>query len=337
MRYKMGKVVLFGATGLVGAYTAISLKESGYTVVAVGRRHSDNGFFCENDITYISADIQKKDDFAKLPNDKVDAILHFAGAMPAHMEGYNPYEYINSNITGTLNVLEYAKNINAKKIIFSQSVSDVLYLGGTTTPIPANSEMHYPLTGDHSVYSISKNAAVGLIRHYEAEYGITAFILRLPTIYAYHPNPYYYVNGIKKMLGYRLLIKKAENAEPIEIWGNPKNQKEFVYIDDFIQLCKCCLKSENGGIFNVGNDFPLSFEEQIKLMVDIFSSGNKKSQISYNPEKPSSPQFILDISNAKKLLGYKPEFDCKKAFEAFKNEKQLQRFKKLWGEESFYE
>ena len=336
MRYKMGKIILFGATGLIGAYTSISLKKSGYTVVAIGRRHSDNGFFGEHDITYITADIQKKDDFSKLPKDEVDAILLFAGAMPAHMKGYDPYEYINSNITGTLNVLEYAKTINAKKIIFTQSVSDVLYLGGTTTPIPANSEMRFPLTGDHSVYSISKNAAVGLIRHYEAEYGITAFILRLPTIYAYHPNPYYYVNGLKKMLGYRALMKKAELGEPIEIWGNPNNQKEFVYIDDFIQLCECCLKSEIGGIYNAGNDFPLSFEEQIKIMVDVFSSDNKKSRISYNPEKPSSPQFILDISNAKKELGYCPKFDCKKAFMAFKQEQHLQRFKQLWGLESDY-
>jgi len=333
----MKKVIIFGATGLVGAYTAMALKESGYDVVAVGRRASDNGFFAENGMTYHSVDIQKKDDFNNLPQNDVFAIFHFAGAMPAHMKGYNPYEYINSNITGTLNVLEYARNVHSEKIIFSQSVSDVLYLGGTTTPIPADSEMHYPLTGDHAVYSISKNAAVGLIRHYEQEFGVTAYILRLPTIYAYHPNPYYYVNGEKKILGYRFLMNKAEKGEPIEIWGNPQNQKEFVYVDDFTQLCECCLKSEQGGIFNVGNDFPLSFEEQMKLMVEVFARTEKKSPLTYRPEMPSSPQFILDISNAKSVLGYKPEYDCKKAFEAFRNEKNLQRFKMLWGSEEDYE
>lgn len=330
------KIVIFGATGLVGAYTAMAMKESGYDVIAVGKRKSDNNFFAENGMIYYSVDIQKKNDFDILPENNVFAILHFAGAMPAHMKGYNPYEYIDSNITGTLNMLEYAKKTHVEKIIFSQSVSDVLYLGGTKTPIPADSEMHYPLTGDHAVYSISKNAAVGLIRHYEQEFGIKSFILRLPTIYAYHPNPYYYVDGEKKILGYRFLMNKAEKGEPIEIWGNPQNQKEFVYIDDFIQICKCCLESEKGGVFNVGNDFPLSFDEQIKLMVDVFSSG-KKSKLLYCPEKPSSPQFILDISNAKSVLGYKPEYDCKKAFEAFKKEKEMQRFKKLWGSEKDYE
>ena len=139
------------------------------------------------------------------------------------------------------------------------------------------------------------------------------------------------------MLGYRFLMKKAELGDPIEIWGNPQNQKEFVYVDDFIQLCECCLKSDNSGIFNVGNDFPLSFEEQIKLMLEVFSTSLNKSVLRYRPEMPSSPQFILDISNAREQLGYVPKYDCKKAFEAFKKEKELQRFQKLWGKESDYE
>lgn len=327
----MKKIIIFGATGLVGAYTTMTLKKDGYDVIAVGRRKSDNGFFAENGIQYISLNIQNKDNFCILPQSNIYAIYHFAGAMPAHMCGYNPYEYLNSNITGTLNILEYAKVLGVKKFIFSQSVSDVLYLSGTTNPIPADSEMHHPLTGDHAVYSISKNAAVGLVRHYEVEYGITAYILRLPTIYAYHPNPYYYVNGKKKMLGYRFLMQRTEQGEPIFIWGNPNNVKEFVYIDDFIQLCECCLKSNNGGIFNAGNDFPLSFDEQVRIMVEVFSRNGKKSPILYDPKKPSSPQFILDISNAREQLGYVPTFDCRKALEAFKKEKELQRFKRMWG------
>ena len=124
------KIVLFGATGLVGAYTAIALKSKRYDVVPVGRRANDNGFFADNDMEYISADIKRKDSFLNLPYSDVYAILHFAGAMPAHMEGYDPYDYLNTNIIGTLNVLEYARISHTKKIIFCQSVSDVLHLGG---------------------------------------------------------------------------------------------------------------------------------------------------------------------------------------------------------------
>lgn len=333
----MGKIVLFGATGLVGVYTAIYLKENGYDVVAVGHRKSDNGFFEENKIKYFSVDIRKSDDFDKLPISDVDSVIHFAGAMPAHMSGYNAQEYIDSIITGTLNVLNYTKKTGAGKIIFSQSISDVSYLFGTTKPVLENSIMKFPLTGDHSVYSISKNTAVNLIQHYQAEYGIKSYILRLPTIYAYHPNSFYNVDGKKKKLGYRFLIEKAEKGEMIEIWGNPKNVKELVYVNDFVQLVECCLTAKNnGGIYNVGNDFPHTFEEQIKIMCEVLNPKDKMSEIIYKPDMPSSPQFILEIEKAKKELGYKPKFDLKETFEAFEKEKKLQRFSKLWGKEEDY-
>ena len=85
----MGKIILFGATGLVGAYTAIHLKENGYDVVAVGHRKSDNGFFKENGIDYFSLDIRNRNDFNKLSSSNVDSVIHFAGAMPAHVAEYD--------------------------------------------------------------------------------------------------------------------------------------------------------------------------------------------------------------------------------------------------------
>lgn len=141
--------------------------------------------------------------------------------MPARMQGYDPYQYVNSIITGTLNVLEYIRKVNALKVIFTQSIADVLHLFGSTDPISPDSVRKFPLIGDHSIYSISKNAAVDLIEHYFNQYAIKRFILRLPTIYVYHPNPYYYVDGVRKWMGYRYLIDRAINGKELEIWGDP--------------------------------------------------------------------------------------------------------------------
>lgn len=336
----MGQIVLFGATGLIGAYTAIYLKQKGYDIIAVGRRKSDNDFFNDNGIKYFSVDISNFNDFSKLQmvNINSPSVIHFAGAMPAHMSGYNEQEYIDSIITGTLNVLNFSRKVNAKKIIFSQSISDVSYLFGAAEPISEDTAIKFPLTGDHSVYSISKNTAVSLIQHYQSEYGIKSYILRLPTIYAYHPNSFYNVDGKKKKLGYRFLIEQAEKGGRIEIYGNPQNVKELVYIEDFIQLVECCLKdSNNSGIYNAGNDFPHTFEEQIKVMCEVLNPKDKKSEIIYKPDMPGSPQFILGIEKAKEKLGYKPKFDLRETFEAFENERNSQRFSKLWGREVDYE
>lgn len=125
----MGKVVILGATGSIGVYTALTLKNEGYDVIAVGHRKSDNDFFGDYDIPYFAVDIKIKESLLVLPKD-IDVVLHFAGAMPARMKGYDPYEYINSIIIGTLNVLEYMRECNCDKIVFSQSIADILYKFG---------------------------------------------------------------------------------------------------------------------------------------------------------------------------------------------------------------
>ena len=161
--FKMkNKVLIFGATGTVGAYVSVFLRHQGYEVVAVGRRKSDNGFFSDYGIPYYSVDLRDPGAFRALPKD-VDVVLHFAGAMPARMSNYNPYEYIDSIIVGTLNVLEYMRSIHCRKIVFTQSIADVIYKFGTLDPIDDDTERRFPLATDHSVYSISKNSAVNLI------------------------------------------------------------------------------------------------------------------------------------------------------------------------------
>ena len=331
----MEKVVIFGATGSVGAYTAMHLKNAGYDVYAVGRRKSDNDFFSKNGMTYISFDIKNIACFVSLPKN-IDYIVHLAGAMPAHMANYDPYEYLNSVIVGTLNVLEYARENHCKKIIFSQSIADILHLFGTQHPILDDVVREFPLKGDHAVYSISKNTAVNLIEHYYAEYGIKRYILRLPTIYHYHPNPYYYVNGEKKWLAYRYIIDQASKGMPLQIWGNPNATKEMVYIKDLTHLIECCILSNvDGGIYNVGCGHPLSIEEQIKQIAVCFA-GNTISSIEYKPDMPSSPQFILDIEKAKKELGYNPQYTFDKLLLDFKSEMECEPFSQLWGVKSDY-
>ena len=117
----MKKVVVFGATGSLGAHISIFLKERGYRVYAVGRRKNADSFFAKYDIPYISMDISDSNGFKDLPTD-IYAILHFAGALPAGMKGYDASLYISSIIQGTLNVLEYARLINVDRIVFPQSL-----------------------------------------------------------------------------------------------------------------------------------------------------------------------------------------------------------------------
>ena len=177
---------------------------------------------------------------------------------------------------------------------------------------------------------------MNIIEHYHVKYGFYRYILRLPTIYGYHPSPFYYLDGKKKWLGYRFLIEQAIKGETLEIWGNPQNVKEMVCIRDLVHLMDCCLKSQvEGGIYNVGCGHPVTFEEQMKTIAEVFKT-SKQSEIIYKPEKPSSPQFILDITKARKELGYNPKYDIKLLMEDYRKDLYLEPFHKLLGKRSDY-
>lgn len=333
----MGKIIIFGATGTVGVYTSLKLKETGYDVCAVGRRKSDNGFFGDYSIPYFSVNVVDKNQFDVLPQEDVDCVIHYAGAMPARMKGYYPQEYIDTIITGTLNVLEYTRKVAAKKIVFTQSISDCFWMVKDAAPIPADIWRKFPLNNDHSVYVIAKNAAVDLIEHYFVKYGIRRFILRLPTIYLYHPDPYYYVNGEKREMFYRMFIDKAISGEPIEIWGDASKVKEIVYVKDFVQIVEKCIESQlDGGFYNVGEDECVSLEDQVRGIVDVFGEEGRKSIITYRSDMPDPSEFVFDISKTKKELGYIPKFNYKESLVDFKHEMETNPFEKLWGKEKDY-
>ena len=332
----MKNVIVFGATGHLGAHIAVHLKNTGYNVYAVGHRKSDNGFFAEIGIDYYSVDISRHEDFEVLPKKEIFAIVHFAGALPASMKGYNPNLYVSSIVQGTLNVLEFARCIKADRIVFPQSLFDISYLFGSKTPIPADSMRKAPLEGDHAMYVIAKNAAVDMIEHYHLTYGLKRFIFRLSRVYMYDPNPYTFTDGEKVLISDRYLIYQAMKGADIEIWGDPDRLLETCCVKDFLQIVEKSLEVEHeGGLYNIGSGGS-TLEERIRGIVEVFSPKDKISKISYCPEKRSTQQFVLDISKTKKELGYTPKYSWKDYLYDFRREMDEQPFAKLWGYESDY-
>ena len=278
----MNQVVVFGATGAVGAYTCLYLKEKGYNVVATARRVSDNGFFQDYGISYYSVDITKRESFAVLPQKEVSAIVNLSGMLPARMKGYDPQKYVDINFSGSINILEYAILCKSSRVVFSQSIADVAHLCGSKNPIAADAQSKFPLDNDHSVYSITKTASCNLLVHYAARHCFSYFILRFPNIYLWHPNPKYYVDGIEQWSGYRLMIDKAMKGEPLAVWGDPLKVRDIVYVKDCCQIIEKCISVENPvcGIYNVGTGVGTTMEDQVRGIVEVFSPKDRPSIIS---------------------------------------------------------
>lgn len=333
------KVIVFGATGGVGAYTTIDLIANGYDVIAVGHRDNDNNFYEAMGTKYFSVDIRKSETFDLLPKDNVFAIIHLAGMLPARMKDFHPQQYIDMNVSGTLNVLEYAVKVKAKRFVYAQSWSDLAYMADQFTVIPVNAPEKFPLDNDHSVYAITKNAAMHLCEHYALHYGFRLFSLRFPNIYLYNPNPYYYVDGQLRRQGFRNILRQIMNGEDIELWGNPLRVRDMVYVKDCVQIIECCLTTiSKGGTYNVGTGIGITREEQIQGLIDVFSPKNKpKPHIIFNREKPDSPQYIMDVSKTKSELGYKSKYDYIHYLEDYKKEMQENRFAPIWGKPEDFE
>lgn len=332
----MKRIVIFGATGNLGSRLSVFLKEEGYDVIAVGHRKNDNGFFSDYGIPYYSLDISKAEDFNQLPTEDIYGVLHFAGMLPAAMEGFNASPYITSIIQGTLNVLEYTKNVKADRIIFPQTLFDIYHRFGTPVPIKPDDPRDIPYETDHSIYVIAKNTACELIEHYYQNHGLKRFIFRLSRVYMYSPNPYTYTDGKKVMISDRYLIYRAMLGLPIEIWGDSSRVLETISVYDFQNIILCALKANHdGGFYNIGSGGS-SLKERIQGIVEVFSPADKKSEIIYCPEKRDTTQFLLDIEKTKRELGYQPQYTWKDYLLKFKDDMKNQPFSKLMGKESDY-
>lgn len=331
------KVIVFGATGNLGAPISVYLKQNGYDVIAVGHRTSDNGFFEDMGIPYYSVDIENAKQFDVLPTDDIYAVAHFASSLPSRYE-YNPRDLFESITIGTLNVLEWMRKIGCKKIVFPQTPSDMASYHNCGKMIPENAPREFPLTGDHAVYTIAKNAAVDLIENYHAEYGFSRFVFRFFTIYEYHPNAYHYRNYKHLMMPFRMLMDRASKSLPIEIWGNCKKAKEMVYIKDFIRLVKLAIDSDiEGGIYNVGNGWQVSLEEQILGIIKVFSPKDNPSPVIYVKDKPDPLENAFEITKIKRDFGYEPLYTYIQQLEDFKHDMETEPFAKLWGTKEDYE
>lgn len=325
------KIIIFGATGNVGSYLtkyAFSFFENDdYEIIASGRRETD--VFEKMGIDYYSVDITKKEDFDKLPKENIYAVMLLASQIPSYMKEYDAKLYIDSIINGGYNVLEYCRKVKADRILYTQTIFEVSEYEHSHI-INADDPKKFSYVGDHAMYVICKNAMLEMIEHYHQEFGLKNFIFRLPTIYNYSPNPYYYVNGEKRMRPLYQMINKAINSEDIELWGDPNYSKDMVYVNDFSQmLCRAAISDRNSGYYNIGTGIPVSMKEQIETIIDVFSPKDKKSKIIYRPDKKSGGGFLLNIDNAKEELGYLPQYSCRMLFEELKKEMELNQFKTL--------
>lgn len=329
----MKKIIIFGATGNIGAYFVDYCKnkidEKKYQIIAVGRKQTD--FFHKNGIEYIQVDVCDDSTFQRLPTEDIYAVVNLAGILPAYLKQYDPFKYVETNICGALRILEYARKNNADRVLYTQTWSVQGGYWGKSEVLSPNMPKSLLYTGDHAFYCITKSMIEETMEFYKQEYGLKNFVFRLPNVYLYHPDKTYFVDGIEKKVAYRYMIDLASQGKNIELWGNPNAFKDILYIKDLCQLMfKALFANVDGGTYNAGTGIKTSLQKQIEGMIDVFSPKNNKSKIILKPDGSTFTSFVMDIDNARKELEYEPEYTYLKYLEDYKKEQELKRFDSLW-------
>ncbi len=322
-------IIVIGASGFIGTYLVDDLINHKYKVFATGRNPVIMEHFKSRNIDCCNLELSNKESFKQLPTKDIEAVIFLAALLPANVNQYNPYDYIDINISGTLNVLEFCRKNNIKKIISTTSYSDVYNHWIKDKPIDSDIYRDYVLKGDHAVYAISKNAATDLILHYNLEYDSQGSIFRLPPVYGYGPHSEIYVDEKYYKSGFQNFLEKAIAGEPIEIFGDKDISRDVVYVKDVTSAFLGAIKSPNSkGVYNITSGVASTLENQVKDIIDVFCGGNGVSKIIYSPDKPNSGKsYVFDISKGFRDFGYKPQYvPFKKLLLDYKKEMESKRF-----------
>lgn len=334
-------IVVIGATSFIGMYTVEELIRRGETVVATGRNERLRPMLEEMGCQFAPLDITEASDFDALPKEGVEGVILLAGLLPANAtanlnDEENAADYIAVNTIGTINVLEYCRKCGVPKIISTTTYGDVAGAWGRGYPITEEEPRNFSFTGDHAMYTISKNAASDSIEYYYQQHGIQGAVFRFPPVYGVGPHGTILVDGKPYKSGIQTFIERAQAGENIEIWGDPHIYRDIIYVKDVARAFCMALKSDQThGLYNMTSGVPLDLEDQARAVIAVFGE-NKGSSIVYRPEKQNNtPSYLYCMDKAKRDFGFVPEYtDYQKMMVDYKMELESGRWTNLERESS---
>lgn len=325
-------IVIFGAGGFIGTYLTTHLAASGHDVLACDVGEIGEAFYAREGIPFLHVDVTRKEDFARLPATDIDAVVNLACVQPANVseQTYDPADYIDVNVLGTLNILEYCREHAVPKIIYTCSHRNTqgMWEGKNGVPIRESDGRSIKYTGDYAMFSISESAAADCVEHFAQTYGIEGVVFRLPPVYGYGPHTEIFKDGKPLKTGFQVFIEKAERGEPLELWGDPSNGRDIVYVKDVVEAFELALVTQGiGGLYNISSGHRLSLREQADAIIRVFSPAERPSDIRYVPEKPNFIEsYVYDVEKAKRNFGWFPKYSFEDMLVDYRRETESGRF-----------
>jgi len=224
--------------------------------------------------------------------EKFDCLVHLAaraGVRPSLLE---PALYNETNVGGTLNLLELARAYEVKQFVFGSSSS----VYGINAKVPFSEED--PIRQPISPYAVTKAAGELLCHTYSHLYRLRCVCLRFFTVYGARQRPDLAIHKFAKLI---------EAGRPIPVFGDGTTRRDYTYIDDIIQGVRASIDytASDYEVFNLGESQTIELRELIALLEKEL---DHNALIERHPLQPGDvPQTFADIGKARRLLGYDPQ------------------------------
>jgi len=312
-------ILVTGAAGFIGFHTSQYLLGRGDTVIGIDNL---NDYY---DVSLKEARLSQLNNNDKFSFHKIDItnkdvidnifklkspthVIHLAAQAGVRYSLQNPYAYIDSNITGFMNILEACRNNSVKHLVFASSSS--VYGANTQMPFSVSDNVDHPL----SIYAATKKSNELMAHTYSHLYNIPVSGLRFFTVYGPWGRP---------DMALFIFTRKIINGEKIDIFNNGKHKRDFTYIDDIVEgVVRVSDKAVTANkdwnsdkpdpatskapyrLYNIGNHSPVDLMYFIEL---IEKNLGKKADKNYLPLQPGDvPETYADVDALIDYVDYSP-------------------------------
>jgi len=334
-------VLLTGGAGFIGSHTAHRLLEQGNKVIIID---NFNDYYQvsqkETNIAFLNQIVMEKNNRENnahaLVSDSLvivrgsicdttclrtifevhqpTLVVHLAARAGVRPSLEDPQLYVNTNVLGTTNLLEVARQNNVKHFVYASSSS--VYGGSLKSEFSEKDAVDHPV----SPYAATKKATELLASTYHHLYGLNTSGLRFFTVYGPRGRP--------DMAPYKFL-KRASEGTPIDQYGDGTSERDYTYVNDIVDGVLRTLDRPAGAqVYNLGNGVPITLKKFIGLVKKVAATSHDL-QINYMPNQPGDVnRTCANITKAQVMLGYQPttkfEQGLRKTFEWFEERKKLQ-------------
>lgn len=325
-------ILVTGAAGFIGYHLSLRLCQTGYTVVGLDslndyynvdlKRARLSKLITHSNFAFVETNLANKSSIdSTCKQHKFDYVVNLAAQAGVRYSLQNPYAYLESNLTGFLNILEACRHFPVKHLIYASSSS--VYGANRKMPFSVHDNVDHPL----ALYAASKKSNELMAHAYSNLFKIPTTGLRFFTVYGPWGRP---------DMALFLFTKAILEGKPIDVYNYGKMRRDFTYVDDIVEgIVRLIPKPPTGNpnwsgespdpatsfapykIYNIGNNKPVELLHFIEILEEKL--GRKAIKNLQPLQDGDVPETYADVDDLMHDVGFKPSTPIEVGIEKFVN------------------